>query len=338
MIAFRVDANKFTATGHAMRCMSIADALMEQGEDVVFIVADDDSRNFIASRGFRTEIINSDWRNMDAELPVLFEMLERIDPSWLIISSYQTTDQYLSAVTSKVKTMFFDDFGNRTYPASAVVNYNIYAERIDYSGNYTDQDVKLLLGPEYAPLRKQFKEQKRSSKQSEKSILVSVGGTDNYGLAQRIIEFANEQTFCDDWVFHILSGHFGGTINVPTQMKCRVIIHKNVTDMAALMSQCSVAITAGGSTFYELCACGVPSVSYSLSDDQLLGAKEFDRLDIIPYCGDIRKDIDKVIQTIFDNLNFILGNKNVYESHSEKMQQIVDGQGSDRIAAILNRD
>ena len=68
----------------------------------------------------------------------------------------------------------------------------------------------------------------------------------------------------------------------------RIVLHEQVSDMAALMSTCDLAFSAGGTTLYELCAVGVPSVSFSMADNQLPGVKAFDDANLIPWAGDIR--------------------------------------------------
>ena len=54
------------------------------------------------------------------------------------------------------------------------------------------------------------------------------------------------------------------------------------------MKKVDVAISAGGTTLYELCACGTPTISYSFADNQLNNVKQFDEDGIIPYAGDVR--------------------------------------------------
>lgn len=40
--------------------------------------------------------------------------------------------------------------------------------------------------------------------------------------------------------------------------------------MSELMQQCDMAVSAAGSTLYELCACGMPTITYVLADNQKL--------------------------------------------------------------------
>ena len=47
MIFIRTDSNNEVATGHVMRCMTIADKLIKYGEKVKFIVKDVDTVNLL---------------------------------------------------------------------------------------------------------------------------------------------------------------------------------------------------------------------------------------------------------------------------------------------------
>lgn len=337
MIAFRTDANKYTATGHAMRCMSIAEAVVEQGEEVIFFVSDYDSQKFIESFGYRTVSLDIDWLNMEGELDLLFALIGVYHPSCLVISSYQTTEKYLETVNRQIKTVFIDDLNEYIYPVSAVVNYNIYAERMNYRDAHKEKNTKLFLGTKYAPLRKQFTEVQYEVRDKVENILISTGGTDRYEIAQGILDAVGQIKVFEEVKFHVLRGVFSSDVLVPKAMEGLVIIHRGVSNMAELMAQCDLAVTAGGSTYYELCACGIPSFSFSLSDDQIFGAEEFQRQGIIPYCGDVRNDRVNCINRILNEMQDIICDKTYRKMISDRMRCLVDGMGAKRLAVeIIN--
>ena len=51
--------------------------------------------------------------------------------------------------------------------------------------------------------------------------------------------------------------------------------NKAKTDIEQFMMEADVVISAGGSTLYELCAVGVPTISYSIADNQLNNVRKF---------------------------------------------------------------
>ena len=50
MIWIRADANKEIGSGHMMRCLSVAEALKKRGEQVIFVVADEEATQLLAQR------------------------------------------------------------------------------------------------------------------------------------------------------------------------------------------------------------------------------------------------------------------------------------------------
>ena len=59
-----------------------------------------------------------------------------------------------------------------------------------------------------------------------------------------------------------------------------------------------LAVSAAGTTLYELCALGVPAVSFTMADNQLTAARAFADAGAIPCAGDIRENSGKVIEEI----------------------------------------
>ena len=51
MLYIRTDMNETIATGHMMRCLSIADAAKKQGQETVFLVADAQAQELLKKRG-----------------------------------------------------------------------------------------------------------------------------------------------------------------------------------------------------------------------------------------------------------------------------------------------
>lgn len=115
----------------------------------------------------------------------------------------------------------------------------------------------------------------------------------------------------------------------------RIVLHEQVSDMAALMSTCDLAFSAGGTTLYELCAIGVPSVSFSMADNQIPGVKAFDDAGLIPWAGDIR-DNEAFYDDAVEKLTSLLKNPDARKQQSDLMRMAIDGAGARRIAdAIL---
>ena len=100
------------------------------------------------------------------------------------------------------------------------------------------------------------------------------------------------------------------------------------------MKKCDIAISAAGSTLYELCAVGVPTVAYSLADNQIVATEEFERLGIMLNAGDCRTNTC-FVENIEQFMNQLSDNKALREQLSSEMQKLVDGNGAERIALSM---
>ena len=334
-VAFRVDVNQHTATGHVMRCLSIAEAMRKQGIQTGFITSDTYGTHFVREKGYEASSLNTAWDNLDSEIHSLLDVLASSKVNFLIVDSYHATPSYLHTISRYIRLMYIDDLNSFTCPVTVVLNSNIYAERMNYRDRYKNAKSKLLLGPTYAPLRGQFANVSRSYSSAPKRIFVSSGGSDPYHVVQAFLDEASCTSSLLNAEFCILAGAFTEKLIIPASLTGRVEVYSNVTDMVSLISSCDIAVTAGGSTMYELCSCGIPSVSFSFADNQLMGVHEFDRLDVIPYCGEIRKNKTMVIRNVIEGIEKYMSDGQFYRTHGERMSKIVDGKGAERIVSAI---
>lgn len=105
--------------------------------------------------------------------------------------------------------------------------------------------------------------------------------------------------------------------------------------MEDYMKTADIAVSAGGTTLYELCACGTPAISYSFVDNQLDNVKQFQEDGLIDYAGDVR--YDRVIENILRYLEIYSADITLRRQRSVKMQKLIDGNGASRITdALMN--
>ena len=174
-----------------------------------------------------------------------------------------------------------------------------------------------LLGPKYAPLREQFADLKPKVRPSVRKILISTGGTDPYGMAKRLQKLVQ----CVPETAVMAPGY------------------PRVEKVAELLLGCDLAISAAGTTLYELCAAGVPTLAFSMSDNQELFAKQMAAAGAVTYLGDIRSQ--EVLAELEKNVASWLSEHSTGEAlllrqqESARMHALTDGLGSRRIAGKL---
>ena len=113
-----------------------------------------------------------------------------------------------------------------------------------------------------------------------------------------------------------------------------VELHRQVTDMRGLMLQCDVAVSAAGSTLYELCACGLPAVTYVLADNQIQGAQAFEAAGLMLCAGDVRTE-PQVAKNVFARLERLSGDWAARQRMARRMQALVDGRGAARTVQAI---
>lgn len=337
MIAIRTDANSNIAMGHVMRCLSIADKIKALGKECLFIISEKDSEALIMERGHKLICLDNHYDNKDAEIEKLMEVLEAHKVDKLLLDSYEVTACYMNALREKVWLCYIDDMVSFKYPADAIINYTFNATEKLYEQYNYDDSTKFYLGGQYAPLRAQFENNRIKIKDSVDGIFITSGGTDPYHFILKLIKKMEETGF--DYISKkIVVGHFYSDIEELKKLakdNNSLEIYQNISNMADVITECDIAISAGGTTLYELAACGIPTVAFSMADNQLPGVKAFDELGILKYSGDIRKDCDIVVDEIINQVDALIKSKELRENYHSKAQSFIDGKGSLRIAKIV---
>lgn len=335
MILFRADGNPQIGSGHVMRCLSLADAFRNIGEPVIFVSADDSLQAAIQKRGYACVVLHTKYNCMEAELPILLPFLKKFCPSCILLDSYFVTPSYMAAVREKAPLVYIDDQNSFDYPADLIVNYTLYGGKLPYP-----QNKRYLLGPEYALLRREFQNvPQRQAAEAVRNVLLSTGGADSEHAALKFVQCLRARP-ADCVTYHVILGAMNqdaAKIKDLTDGCPRIALYQNVEDMRSLMLQCDVAISAGGTTLFELCACGLPAITYVLADNQIMNAASFEEAGVTLCAGDIRKD-GQFAAHIFERLEILTRDRPLRQHMAERMQALVDGNGAARTAALISRE
>lgn len=328
----RADGNPQIGTGHIMRCLSLADAFRERGKTSVLILAETYMQTLVEKRGYECLVLGSKYDRMEEELPILLPLLEEKQPSCVLLDSYFVTPEYMRAVRAKAPLVYLDDWNAFDYPADVVVNYNLCGEKMPYPPGKA-----YLLGPRYAPLRKQFQGlAPRKERKTVEQVLISTGGTDPCHVALGCAEYLLKHPPGPGTAYHFVLGAMNqdaGQIKKMASAAPYLVPHQGVSDMRGLMLQCDAAVSAAGTTLYELCACGLPAVTFVLADNQIEGAAAFEAAGLMPCAGDVR-NTPHFAECIFAKLEE-LDSPELRRETARRMRALVDGNGAARLADRL---
>lgn len=334
MIGIRADANKIISTGHIMRCIAIAQQLDKLNQKFVFIVADSFAANFLFEKGYDCICLNTNWKDKDSETEKIVKCIIRNNIKKLIIDSYEITQRYLENLKKHVKIIYIDDLNKFQYPVDVLVNYGINVNYKMYS-YYSNQNILFLLGTKYTPLRKEFQNKIIKIRKNVTDIFVTTGGSDNLGVVERILSKIITKDDYSKIRFHVIMGSFflnQEKLKLMVRNNINIILYSNVKNMADIMLKCDIAISAGGTTLAELCACGLPTICFAIADNQIRGIELFCNEKIMISVGDIRDNINESIESIFLALEKLMGNMILREQLSNKGKSCIDGNGAKIIA------
>lgn len=332
-IYIRVDMNSTIATGHLMRCLSVAREISKTGNNVTFITSDLEGEKEILENQYTCIVLGSDWRNKESEIDQMIQLIRQYTMEVLLIDSYQVTEKYLLSLHKYTKIYYIDDLNMFHYSVDGLICYANYFRKFNYDGQYKGK-TNLLLGTQFVPLREEFKNMhaKKISNQIQKLLVLSGGGDPNHFVLKFLKNLDLEQyekvdVICGRYFLDYEDGEKRYKGNK------KVHLHRCVSHIETYMREADVAISAGGTTLYELCACGVPTITYSFADNQIDNVKQFESDQIMKYAGDVRTE--SVICNILELLNGEMAQKSIRKSVSKRMQAMIDGQGSWRIAKAL---
>lgn len=389
LIYFRTDGNSQIASGHLVRCVSVALACLSLGMKVSFLISDEESKDLLtgilssldsnchaySENNFSIICLKTAvFDQPDQELPEVLSLLTpAADSTIYFLDSYYVTESYLSALRPLVKIAYLDDLRLFDYPVNLLINYDIISDMAmpTYKSAYQNAG-KLLLGAAYTPLRIQFQNKKAPIRKQVSQILITTGAGDPYHFC---LNFANKianDAFLtaptsspikkpalvdpkanQSLTFHIVVGKY----NTDRQILRRLakdlpyfVLHENVSDMASLMQTCDLAVSAAGTTLYELCSLGLPTISYTIADNQLFSAQAFAETGLIPYAGDMRTNPEAVLESTIEFVtamscdfedkptNMTAPFSSSYEKRAALhtgMNLLIDGKGAHRIALAL---
>ncbi|MCM1056998.1 MAG: UDP-2,4-diacetamido-2,4,6-trideoxy-beta-L-altropyranose hydrolase [Firmicutes bacterium] len=342
MFWIRADGNEKTGAGHLMRCMTIGAELVKltSEKEVAFLCADQSAGELVRQQGFRALVLGTDYRDMASELPVLKRIIKAPaeagqDRPTILVDSYHVTDEYLEGLRRLGRVVLMDDMGKRKYPVDGIINYNVTACQKDYDRYYNDARTKLLLGSAYVPIREQFRNRAYEPGKETAAVLITAGGGDWENIAGRLLE----ALFDEKLEYHVVAGRFNPhyeTLKRMEEQHGNIHLHCDVTDMAGLMAAADIAVTAGGSTIYELASLGVPFICFSCAENQEPLTEYISAHHIAGFAGAFHREGDVVLERMSVLFRELAADEALRRQYHSSEKRLTDGRGAERLALALN--
>ena len=341
VLLVRVDSGINIGSGHVMRCLALAQAWQDDAGDVVFVLATEspNAEARLTAEGFEVVYINAKPGSAeDARLTT--KLAHKYGASWVVVDGYHFGGDYQKIIKEAgLNLLFIDDYGHADYyPADIVLNQNIHADEDLYRNraSYT----KLLLGTRYVLLRREFlrwQGYKREMPDIARNMLVTMGGGDPQNVTLKVLQALKNIDIDGFEAVCVVGGgnpHYGALKDFVETANLPFRIERDVKDMSQLMAWADVAITAGGTTCWELAFMGVPFVIVVLAENQRSAAEYLDNLGYAVnlgwYCDISLSGLSEVI------MDLLLDKKRRIDM-SWLGQVSIDGSGAKRIVNLLTK-
>lgn len=332
----RVDANGETGAGHLMRCLALAQRSCDLGEGAFFALSAETDRfvEKLQSEGIEVGYVPHRMGSPeDARHTV--SLAGRRHAKWVVIDGYHFNDDFQRVLKDAgFKLLVIDDYGHaRHYYADIVLNQNAHASIDLYSSR--EEYTQLLLGSSYVLLRREFL--RRGSRTQDapvvaKNILVTTGGGSWPELTAGIVRVL--QNLRQDIQLLVV-----GEIRLPIdslqpqiQAGKSVRLVDRIDDMSEAMVWADLSVSAAGSTCWELCFMGVPSLLFILSSNQEEIAWEADRHGAAINLGWANNDS---LSRLAEKAASIISSKETRHAMTTKAQSLVDGKGAWRVLEAM---
>lgn len=355
-IVFRTDANQQIGTGHFMRCLTLADEIRRSAADICFVARELPMylQQMLIEHGVRylalpkpdtttqstDELAHASWlqtsQAIDAEQTLA--ALGEGSWNWLVVDHYALDHRYEKLLRKVCKhVMVIDDLADRVHDCDVLLDQNYYQDQDQRYLGKVPLHCRMLLGAKFALLRPEFKTMREKVKARTgkvKNILVFFGGMDSDNLTGQVLEVIINLKL-DVHVDVVIGQQHPQKETI--QKLCtqhNYTCHVQTNRMSNLMAVADLAIGAGGSTNWERCCLGLPSIIVSTAINQIPISNELSRLGGCHYLGSIQKD---TLEKIKESLFFLFISPRDLENYSTIAFNLVDGDGVLRVSNELKK-
>jgi UDP-2,4-diacetamido-2,4,6-trideoxy-beta-L-altropyranose hydrolase len=340
-LLLRADATAQVGAGHFMRSLALAEACVARGGTAVLLSRCDSPalRARAEAAGVRVDALPA---GAELDLSVLREWIgaNAADAgTWLVVDGYGFDADYLRAGRDcGVRTLVLDDTAALAeYPADAVLNQNLDGPDRAYP---TEPGTVLLVGTRYALLRREFlpwRDEVRPIAPDAGRILVTLGGADGANATQRVLDGMASAGEGMEEVRVIVGPANPHRAALEAWAEASALpvrlLDGGTASMPEQMAWADVAVSAAGSTCWELAALGVPSLLLVVADNQAALAREMEARGAAWSLGTLAA---ATADGIADAVRRLRADAAARAGMRERGRTLVDGAGADRVLDVMH--
>lgn len=366
----RADAAVNIGSGHVMRCLALAEWAKQHGIHCVLLTreAQTDLNNKLIEQGVTALCLtvepelhraipyqHSHWLDIseatDAKLSsqVIQQQTDKFGcaPLFIMLDHYALAAPWEALMASHAPVLCIDDLSDRPHQCQWLVDQT-YGKTSDDYRYLTPSKCTTWIGAEYSLLRPEFKQtrshfQRLAPRVDEKlRLLITLGGVDEHNVTMQVLALLAQTTLLAKktvlaklsitLVLGAANPHRAILAEYCQQLNADIQLLVNTNDMATLMVQHDVCIGAAGSTVWERCALGMPTLMLVLAENQETIAQNIAVAGAAINLGRIEQ---VTAGKLADELYRLHSDKQHYIGMAENAIAVCDGMGCERVLMAI---
>lgn len=338
-IIIRVDGYQKIGLGHLVRCLAIADKLLERdiSTKIVFLSKlDDFSKKLIKDRNFK--IINL--KNYEKEEDYVLRIVNKENADILFIDNiYDYEPDYIKKLRNKIQVIIFHYYRPACFYADKYILPSAHSEDsiVDHI-LWSKSEVKFFNSADFIIINQEIQEikEKRQKKKVEHDrlkIVVTTGGSDPAGVLLKILNWLSDRTFSNLDICVLKGQAFMHSLNL------ELLIPKLASNIRVVpynsneLIDADIAVSTFGVSTYELMYLGIPILSIGHAEPNARGSYLIEkRYKALIDLG----IIDKLSKHGFvESLKSVINSSELRNNLVKRGNKIVDGKGLDRVVDAI---
>lgn len=334
-VAFRADADARIGAGHFMRCLTLAEGCIAKGGRPVLFTSTTVGGLQDRARTAGVEVVEIRQESSPAGRSELIDWVSEHPGAWVVVDGYEfESDLHVSLKQAGGRVMAIDDYPRLPYyDAEILLDQNFEGENHQYP---VAPGCRTLLGVRYALLRPEFvavRQEGRDHPSQAHRILVTMGAADPQNLTSVVVEALAGSDFFDlDVTVVIGSANLHAASVAAAAEKAGFRVERDVGVMAGLMAEADIAISSAGTTLWELCCVGLPTVTLEIADNQRHSAEALAQAGVTVNLGWYESVTPELVR---ETVGPLISDRSARETMSRAGQELVDGTGVERVVAAM---
>jgi len=232
------------------------------------------------------------------------EVLDGLSPDRVVVDHYALDARWeAQAVPRGTPVMVIDDLADRTHLCDILLDQNLGREPADYD-ELVPIHCKRLIGPHFALLRPEFLILRNSALARRKNaklenVLITLGGIDKDNMTCTVLKAIADINLPTNLKITVVMGQGAPWLEVvrnqARKMPSATQVLNGISNMAELMACADLCIGAAGSTSWERCAMGLPTLLTVLADNQWPTATALAETGAAVLLGDVLVEEQQII-------------------------------------------